>query len=164
MIYHSVLTLEWMNECCSIIYRTKSFNLYYPLVWVERILIFFIITNALNRLKFSVVMLCFVSISYINFTLYHARSRVGRGILMLRKHSVLSGGTQRRALSRHQSENIDRVINLDKYFISSRGIKPTTSGFYSHTVHLRYDWPQCFISFVSNFKTLNMYFRNVGKI
>ena len=50
------------------------------------------------------------------------------------RHCVLSGGTQRRALPRHQSEEMK--IKMQVNILSPRvGIKPTNSRFYSDTQH-----------------------------
>ena len=58
------------------------------------------------------------------------------------RHSVLRGRTQRRALPRHQSEEIEN-INLSKYFISSCGDRiHNQSSLQSHLVPLRHDWPR----------------------
>ena len=65
------------------------------------------------------------------------------------RHCVLSGGTRRRALPRHQSEEM-KMLNISFLPV---GIEPTTSRVYSHTlVLLRHDWPQNF--FIETIKIL----------
>ena len=74
--------------------------------------------------------------------------RVGRGNLMLRysisrypefrRYCVISGGTQRRALPRHQSE---KNYILNKYFIFSSGDRTyNQTALTVSLVPLRYDW------------------------
>ena len=65
--------------------------------------------------------------------MYSAERRVGRGNLVLRhsvpysakfwKHYVLSGGSQRRVLLQHQSEEM-KILNIS---FPRVGIEPTTS-------------------------------------
>ena len=91
-----------------------------------------------------------IKLNQISFTLYPAHSRVGRGNLVLKhsiphfyaefwRHWVLSGGTQRHALPRHQCEE----MKINKYFISSSGDRThNQSILQSHFVPLRHDQPQ----------------------
>ena len=60
---------------------------------------------------------------FFSFTFYPAYSRVSKEIVVLRlSHYVFSGGTQRLAWRRHQSEEI-KILNIS---FPQVGIEPTT--------------------------------------
>ena len=97
--------------------------------------------------------------SKISFTLYPAHSRQRRqrepSVKTLCfplsaefwRHCILSGGTQRRCLPRHQSEEMK--INVNKYHISSSGDRT-----------LRHDWSHYLFLYDIIF---NMYYFNVSR-
>ena len=83
-----------------------------------------------------------INLCQVRFTLHPAHSTVGRGNLVLR-HSVphflpnsLGIACWQNSTPRFPStpERRNGNINLNKHFISSSGVEPTTSRSYSHTL------------------------------